>query len=109
MPPPSLKGSKLSLASLLRCNIVDWHSLSWKKRAGKLSPAFVLMTTLPNHQPKFGGLTRRLYTSLTGTENAYAPWLRVLGWLVVSGGAGTRKDCFGGVEVSVRSTLTYVS
>ena len=87
--------------------MVDWHSLSWKNRAGKLSPARVLTITLPNHHPILGGLTSNEYISLTGTAKAYVPM--ELACDVVTGGGGTRYDCFGGAEVSERSTLTYVS
>src|SRR6186713_3391874 len=88
MPPPSPNGSKLSRASFFRCKIVDWHSLSWKNRAGKLSPARVLTTTLPNHHPMLGGRTSSEYISLTGTAKAYVP--AEAPWVVVEGGGGTR-------------------
>ena len=100
-------GRSSSRASFFRCRIVDWHSLSWKNRAGKLSPALVLTTTLPNHHPKLGGRTNNEYISLTGTANAYVP--AAFPCEVVLGGGGTRYDCFGGEEESDRSTLTYVS
>lgn len=44
--------------------------------------------------------------SLTGIANAYVP--TELLWDVVGRG-GTRYDCLGGDEASLRSTLTYVS
>src|ERR1700761_3080045 len=101
MPPPSPKGSKFSRASFLRCMMVDWHSLSWKNSAGKLSPARVFMTTLPYHQPMLGGRTRSEKTSLTGTAKAYVPMALLC--VVVVGGGGTRYVCFGGDAESDKS------
>jgi hypothetical protein len=86
---------------------VDWHSLSWKNNAGKLSPALVFITTLPNHHPKLGGRMSSEKISLTGTAKAYVPMAEL--WVVVVGGGGTRYDCFGGDDESERSTFTYVS
>jgi hypothetical protein len=86
--------------------MVDWHSLSWKNKAGKLSPARVLITTLPNHHPMLGGRTNTEYTSLTGMANAY-PGVPLCDDVV--GGGGTRYDVVGGDDESDRSTLTYVS
>ena len=86
--------------------MVDWHSLSWKNSAGKLSPARVLTTTLPNHHPMLGGRTRIEYISLTGNANAYPGATECIEGV---GGGGTRYDCLGGDDESERSTFTYVS
>src|SRR5271170_4974263 len=73
--PPWPNGSNDSRSRFFFCKIVLSHSESWKNRAGRLEPARVLITTLPNHQPRLGGRMSMEYMLDNGSANAYRPML----------------------------------
>src|SRR5207248_3125974 len=73
--PCSPNGSKDSRARFFFCSIVLSHSESCKNNAGRLDPARVFMTTLPNHHPRLGGRMSTEYMLERGSANAYRPML----------------------------------